>query len=75
MSDCRKLVDILELIIDKEASPEQEQFFKNHIEGCAPCLDHYEIDEAMHSLIKEKLEKKECKTSLLDSIKSEISKI
>ena len=75
MSDCQKLVDILELIIDKEASAEQEQFFKSHIEGCAPCLDHYEIDEAMYQLIREKLEKKECKASLLDSIKSEINKI
>lgn len=75
MSDCRKLVDILELIIDKEATPEQEKFFNQHIEGCAPCLDHYEIDEAMHKLIREKLDKKECKSSLLDSIKSEINKI
>lgn len=75
MSDCQKLVDILELIIDKEANAEQEQFFKNHIEGCAPCLHNYEIDEAMYQLIREKLEKKECKISLLDSIKSEINKI
>ena len=75
MNDCQKLVDILELIVDKEANAEQELFFKNHIEGCAPCLHNYEIDEAMYQLIREKLEKKECKASLLDSIKSEINKI
>ena len=75
MSDCQKLVDILELIIDKESTPEQEQFFQSHIEGCAPCLDHYEIDEAMYQLIRDNLEKKECKSSLLDCIKSEINKI
>ena len=75
MSDCQKVVDILELIIDKEANPEQEQFFKSHIDRCAPCLHHYEIDQAMFQLIRESLEKKTCKASLLDSIKSEISKI
>ena len=75
MSDCQKLVDILELIIDKEATPEEENFFKTHIEGCVPCLDHYEIDEAMYQLIKDNLQKKECKAHLLDTIKSEIKKI
>ena len=75
MSDCQKLVDILELIIDKEATTEQETFFKSHIEDCAPCLHNYEIDEAMYQLIRENIDKKECKSTLLDSIKSEISKI
>lgn len=75
MSDCQKVVDILELIIDKEATAEQENFFNNHIEGCAPCLEKYEVNDAMSKFIREKLKKKDCSSSLLNSIKSEIAKI
>lgn len=75
MNDCQKVVEILELIIDKEATQEQERFFKKHIDGCAPCLKHYEIDNSLIELIKKSLEKKECKSDLLSCIKSEINKI
>ena len=75
MSDCQKVVDILELIIDKEATDEQKEFFNSHVEGCAPCLDHYEMDEAMLVYLKETLEKKKCCDDLLTNIKAEINKI
>jgi len=74
-NNCKQLAEILHLVIDNQATPDQENFFNQHIHDCAPCLDHYEIDKSLQAIIKERLLKKECCSSLLDSIRTQIKNI
>lgn len=75
MNDCQRLVNILEAVVDGQASKEDETFFNEHIEDCAPCLEHYELDQSLVELVRQSLERKKCTANLLGCIKEEISKI
>lgn len=71
--ECNEFKDILYLIMDGEASKDQETFFAKHAEDCAPCLDHYNIEKSVLDTIKEKISKKSCPKELINSIKDQIN--
>lgn len=71
--NCQKFVDILYLILDNEATEEQKDFFRFHIDKCAKCLEHYQIEKALWDKIKIKLDdKKCCPDCLVDTIREKI---
>jgi mycothiol system anti-sigma-R factor len=71
-SACNDFKEVLYLIMDGEATKEQEAFFKQHIDECAPCLDHYNIEQSMVRIIREKLDKKTCPEQIIRAIKAKI---
>ena len=56
--DCpnkRECFEMLQLILDGEASPQQKYaFLKEHLEDCMPCYKNYHLEVAIRQLLKTK---------------------
>jgi len=63
----------MDLVIDGEATAKQEEFFKEHISKCLPCLDRYNIDKEFKRTLREKIEKKAVPWDLIDQIRQRVS--
>lgn len=71
-NDCEKCLELLELIMDGEASPEEEKQFHEHINDCLPCYETYNLETSIKKLIQTKLEKKQVPDDLVATIRSKI---
>jgi len=71
-NDKRNCLEMLQLILDGEATPEQKATFKSHIDDCMPCFQHYHFDQAIKELLKLKCTS-QAPTDLIESIKNKIS--
>ena len=77
MSECseeQRCLDVLELILDDEASPEEEEIYFGHVQKCWPCFQNYNLEKAIRELIKTKIEKRAVPLDLEQRIRSEIEK-
>lgn len=63
---------LLQLVLDGEASPEQEDRFFKHIDHCTYCLNGYELEKSIRMLIKSKIKKQTVPADLVESIKLKI---
>lgn len=56
--DCpnkRECFEMLQLILDGEATPKQKDtFLKDHLEHCMPCYRNYHLEVAIRQLLKTK---------------------
>lgn len=69
-------LDMLQLILDGEASPEERRdFFDKHLESCMPCYRTYHLEMAIRELLKTKCGKYEAPAELIDNIKKMISSV
>lgn len=66
-------MEMLQVIIDGEASNEQQEYFKNHMDRCLPCFKSYDLDMAIKRLLKTKCCGSDAPTDLIDQIKMQIS--
>lgn len=73
-SDFDKCLKILNLILDNEASPEQEAFFRSHIESCSICFAHCNVEKQIRQLLKTKLSSRCVPDALIGEIRSKILK-
>ena len=65
-------MEMLQLIVDGEASPEQkEHFLKHHLEECMPCYKNYHLEVAIRQLLKNKCTG-QAPQELIDSIKAKV---
>jgi anti-sigma factor (TIGR02949 family) len=71
-SESEECDQLLQLILDGEASQEQETKFFQHIDKCVYCLNGYELEKSIRKLIKTKIKKQSVPTDLVDSIKLKI---
>ena len=68
----RECMEMLQLIVDGEASPEQkEHFLKHHLEECMPCYKNYHLEIAIRQLLKNKCAS-HAPQELIDSIKAKV---
>lgn len=65
-------IDMLNLIIDGQASESQMEEFKLHMEECGPCYQTHELEMAIKQTLQSKLDKKPVPPGLIDIIKSKI---
>ena len=75
MTDCpqqTKCFEVLNLLLDEEASDQQEKYFYSHIDECWSCFKDYELEKAIRELVKNKVEKKSVPSSLIEEIKLQI---
>lgn len=74
--DCqnkRECLEMLQLILDGEASPEQkDHFLKEHLESCMPCYQNYNLEVAIRQLLKTKCSQ-HAPQDLVDDIKKKVS--
>ncbi len=66
--DCMQLI---QRILDKEATAEEEAMFVNKKEQCLPCKEGYELEQSLKKAIKEKCVSK-CPDELFKSIKAKL---
>jgi mycothiol system anti-sigma-R factor len=65
-------MEMLQLIVDGEATPEQkDHFLKHHLKECMPCFKNYHLEVAIRDLLKLKCSG-EAPQELVDSIKSKV---
>ncbi len=67
---CREM---LQLIVDGDATPEQHQEFQQHMHECMPCFQSYELEIALKSLLKSRCNGHGAPTALVEKIRSQIS--
>lgn len=68
----RECMEMLQLIVDGEASHEQkEHFLMHHLEECMPCYKSYHLEVAIRQLLKNKCTG-HAPQELVDSIKAKV---
>lgn len=66
-------MEMLQIILDGEATTDQKQYFKEHMDRCLPCFKGYELDMAIKALVQSKCCGGDAPSDLVDQIKSQIS--
>jgi anti-sigma factor (TIGR02949 family) len=70
--NCRQM---LQKILDGEATPEEKQQFKIHMEECMPCYKGYELEMAIRVLLQKKCNGNGAPPDLIEKIKNQIKQI
>ncbi|HYF68814.1 MAG TPA: zf-HC2 domain-containing protein [Ohtaekwangia sp.] len=72
-SNQKDCMEMLQLIVDGEASPEQkEHFLKHHLEECLPCYKNYHLEVEIRQLLKTKCTG-EAPADLIEIIKARVA--
>ncbi|HTH54559.1 MAG TPA: mycothiol system anti-sigma-R factor [Cyclobacteriaceae bacterium] len=66
-------MEMLQTILDGEASAEQKAYFKQHMDGCMPCYKEYNVDMAIKELLKANCCGGNCPEGLAEQIKAKIN--
>lgn len=74
-SQCFQCLQNLYLMVDGEASKEQEDFFQSHIDECISCFDSYQLEKSVKTFLQTKIEQKPVPASLLNDIKNKLNEI
>ncbi len=45
-------MQMLQIILDEEATPEQKAYFNTHMDLCLPCFKTYEVDMTIKQMLK-----------------------
>ena len=70
----QKCLEVLEVILDDESTPEEEREYFEHIQKCWTCYKNYNLETAIRELIRTKIERKQVPADLAEKIRNEISK-
>ena len=71
-SEHDRCLELLQLVLDGEASDSEKNYYMHHIEECMPCYRNYNIETEIRNVLRSKLEKKPVPTDLLFSIRSKV---
>ncbi len=72
LTTCNECLEILELMLDNEASKEQESYVNEHIESCIHCFEHMQVEKEIRELIKTKIAQLPVPDGLASEIRSKI---
>ena len=72
---CSEFLDVVNLILDNEATEDQENFVREHIEDCTGCLEKYELEKKIKELLQTKISKKPVPLNLANEIRVSIQSI
>lgn len=65
-------IDMLNLVLDGEATEEQKAEFEKHIELCMPCYQNYQLDTMIKQLIKKTCCGKKVPQDMVEAIRSKV---
>ncbi|MBL0742128.1 mycothiol system anti-sigma-R factor [Chryseolinea sp. Jin1] len=72
-SNKRDCLEMLQLILDGEATHEQkEHFLKHHLDECLPCYKNYHLELKIKELLKTKCCGGQAPSDLVEQIKNKI---
>ena len=70
--DHAKCMELLQLILDGEATESEQEYYKSHMEKCMPCYREYNLESAIRRVLKTNIQKKPVPADLVNCIKSKI---
>ena len=73
LAKCTDYLALIELVIDNEATRDQEVYLKRHMKICLKCLDHYNLDQELKKALQLKLTSKQVPERLADAIRMKIA--
>ena len=65
-------LEMLQIILDGEATDDQQKYFKAHMDHCMPCYKSYDLDMHIKKLVQSKCCGGECPQDLIEKIKIQI---
>ena len=71
-TDPKRCMELLRLVIDGQASHEEETTWATHVEECMPCYRKHNLEKAIKEVLVSKVEKKSVPFGLVESIRSKI---
>ncbi len=71
-TEFKKCLEILHLMLDNEATDDQEQYLNSHIEACMYCFEQYEVEKQIRELLKVKLANQTVPSGLAQSIRTKV---
>lgn len=66
-------MEMLQVILDGEATEEQQKYFKTHMDNCMPCYKSYDLDMHIKKLLQSKCCGGDCPQDLIEKIKIQIT--
>lgn len=66
-------MEMLQVILDGQATADQHEYFRAHMDHCMPCFKSYELDMTIKELLKTKCCGGEAPSELVIKIKSQIT--
>ena len=67
-------MEMLQLILDDQVTPEQREYFVAHMANCMPCFETYQVDMAIKHLLKNRCCGGDAPKDLIVQIKAQIAK-
>ncbi|MCJ8166886.1 zf-HC2 domain-containing protein [Pontibacter sp. E15-1] len=71
-AECEKVSMLLDLVIDGEATSEDQQYFNHHIEDCVSCFESHQKQKLLKGLVCGHLKRVIVPESLAHLIKAKI---
>lgn len=69
---CNEALVLMDLVLDKEASPEEEQLLRFHVNGCTSCKRAFLLSKSISEKVRD-LEEPEPPSDLIDIIHRRLS--
>lgn len=71
-NDFEKCLKILNLMLDNEATSDQEAYFYTHIESCMVCFAHYNVEKQIRVLLQKRMSRCKVPSDLAQEIRRKI---
>lgn len=68
----KSCIEMLNLVLDEEATEKQKEDFEQHMEQCMPCYENYKLDVVIKQLIKKTCCGKKVPKNMVDEIRSKV---
>ncbi|HRK53684.1 MAG TPA: mycothiol system anti-sigma-R factor [Cyclobacteriaceae bacterium] len=68
-------LEMLQAILDGDATEEQQQYFREHMDKCKPCYKSHELNMQIKQLVKSKCCGSHVPPDLVEKIKSQFNSI
>lgn len=65
-------MQMLQIILDEVATPEQREYFRDHMDKCIPCFKAYEVDITIKEMLQVKCCCDQWSQELVEQLKNEI---
>ena len=70
--DHEKCVHVINLVIDGEATKEEEAYFYKHVKDCLHCAQYYKLEQSIREAIRKKLEVKAAPEELIVELRRRV---
>jgi mycothiol system anti-sigma-R factor len=68
-------LEMLQTILDGDATEEQQSYFEKHMDECLPCYKTHQLDMQIKQLIKSKCCGNHVPSDLVEKIKNQVNSI